>query len=122
MGDVGQRIFQLALGERAMAPVGEARRFVDLDMGDLARQGFVGRRIAEAAHHRRHLGVEQGIGQDAALQIENLDVLARGVQHLDDVGPPDQVIKGRQIEARGQGIDDRLPTPGAATWIRQSLG
>ena len=91
-------------------------------MGDLARQGFVGRRIAEAAHHRRHLGVEQGIGQHAALQIENLDVLARGVQHLDDVGAADQVVERRQIDARGEGIDDGFDRRAAATWIRHSLG
>ena len=108
MGDVGQGIFQLALAQRAVAPVGEAGRLVDLHMGDLARQGFIGRRIAKAAHHGRDLAVEQRIGQHAALQEEDLDVLPRRMQHLDDVGPPDQLVEGRQVDAGRQGIDDAL--------------
>ena len=40
--------------------------------------------------------------------IENLDVLPRGMQHLDDVGPLQQLVERRQVDARRQGIDDRL--------------
>ena len=106
MGDIGQCIFQLAFGKRTMAPVGKARRFVDFHMRDLARQGLVGGGVAKTAHHGGDLGVEQRIGQDAALKIENLDVLAGGMQHLHDVVTADQVVKRLQVEARGKGIDN----------------
>ena len=45
MGHVGERIFELALRKWAVTPVGEPRRFVDIDMGDLARQSFIGRGV-----------------------------------------------------------------------------
>ena len=108
MGDVGQRIFKLALGQRAMAPVGEARRLVDFHLRDFSRQGFIGRRIAKAADHGGDLAVEQRIGQHAALQVEDFDILPRRMHHLDDVGPGDQLVERLQIHARREGIDDAL--------------
>ena len=62
MGHIGQGVVELALVERAAAPIGEAHRFVELGVGEAANQRFVGSGIAEAAHHRGDLGVEQGLG------------------------------------------------------------
>ena len=70
----------------------------------------------------------KGSGKHAALQIENFDILAGGVQHLDDVRPPEQVVERRQIQARRQRIDDRLdavrpraPPPGSGrAWDNRS--
>ena len=63
MGDVGDRIVDLALVERAAAPVGEARALVEA----VAEQRFDQVRIADllavAERHRRDLRVEQ---RDAA--------------------------------------------------------
>ena len=106
MGHVGQPIFELAFGKRTPRPVGEARGLVDLGVGDLARQGLVRRRFAEAADHRHDLGVEQGIGDDAAFMPENLDVLPPGMQHLDDARVLEKREKRRQVDAVRQRIDD----------------
>ena len=75
MRHVGQRIFELAFGERPSAPVREARRLVDLGVREAARQGLVGSGFAEAAHHRSDLRVEHRIRNDVPLRVENLDVL-----------------------------------------------
>jgi hypothetical protein len=106
MGDVGQGIFELALGQRAMAPVGEAGRLVDLDMRDLACQRFIRRGIAEAAHHGGDLGVEQRVGQHAALQVEDLDILPRRMQHFHNVRPRDQLVERLEVQPRRQRIND----------------
>ena len=75
-------------------------------MGELAGQRFIRRGLAEARNHRRDLRVEQRIGDQPALMIENLDVLPRRVQHLHDLGRLHQLEERRQIDVLGQGIDD----------------
>jgi len=48
------------------------------------------------------------VRNDAALQEEDFNVLPRGMQHLDDTGPLDELVEGREIDAGGEGVDDPL--------------
>ena len=83
----------------------------DLSMSTCAilrPERFVRRRVAEAADHGCDLAVEQRIGNHAALVMKDFDVLPRGVQDLHDAGRFEQLVEGRQVDAVGEGIDDRL--------------
>ena len=105
MGHVGERVLQLPIGQRPLRPIGEARALVDAGIGELARQGLVAHRIAEAADHRSDLGVEQRRRHLAGEMEEDFDVLARGVEDLGDIGIRHQLEQRRQIDARRQRID-----------------
>ena len=76
----------LPLAQRPLRPVGEARGFVDMRAGELAGQRLVADRVAEAADHGRDLGVEQRRRHRAGHVEEDLDVLPRGVEDLEDAG------------------------------------
>ena len=78
MGDIGKGIFQLALAEGPVAPVGEAGGLVNFHMRDLARQRFIRRGIAKAADHGGDLGVEQRFGQHAALVVGGPNIIRLG--------------------------------------------
>ena len=103
-----------------MRPVGEARRLVDLVAGDAVDELVVAHLVAVAAHHRRDLRVEERLRDGAGLLHEDLDVLTRGVEDLDDALVRHQ---GDRKAARsmpvGERIDDR-GFSGPAIWIRQS--
>ena len=97
MGDVGQRIVELLFRQRPVAPVGEARRLVELRAGDLLDELVVGDAVAEAADHGRDLGVEHRMRDQAAEMEDDLDVLPRG---MEDLG---HRLVGHQLEERLQG-------------------
>ncbi len=94
MDDIGQRVGDLAIAERARRPVGEAHGFVDARPGQLGRQRLVADGVAEAADHCRDLGVEERAGDPAQHVIENLKILAGGVEDLE------QPRIGQQVEER----------------------
>ncbi len=108
MGDVGQRVLELGLGERALGPIGEAAALVGPHLRQLRDQRLVAHLVAEAGDHCRDLGVEQRDRRDAALVMEYLDVLFGRVHHLEHVFIRDQVAERREIDAVGERIDDRL--------------
>ena len=105
MGHVGDRIGLLRLAQRAVRPVGEARCLVEAFAGDLAHQRLVADLFAEAADHRGDLRVEQGRRKHLALDKEDLEILARGVEDLDGGLMTEQVVKRFQRQILDQRID-----------------
>ena len=105
VGDVGQRIGHLRRAERPMAPVGEARRLVDRGPRHLPHQRLVADLVAVAADHRRHLGVEERLGQHAGGGLEDLEVLPRRVEHLHDVPVAEQLVERVEPEPVRQRVD-----------------
>ena len=107
MGDVGNRVFVHPAGQRAACPVGKALGLVDRRARQFRDQLFVAHLVAEPADHRRDLGIEDRRGDAAVEVVENLDVLARGVEHLEHAGVAHQREQRRQIDVRRQRIDRR---------------
>ncbi len=105
MGHVVERVFDLAFGERAAGPVGEARGFVDRGARQPAGQRLVARGFAEAAYHGGDLGVEDRRRHLAVEVVEDFEVLARGVEHLQHLGIVHQPEQRIERDARGQRVD-----------------
>jgi hypothetical protein len=82
VGDVGDRVGKLRLGERAARPVGEAVRFVERVAGDALNELIVGNRIAVAEHHGGDLRIENGVGDQLGAMPDDLDVLPRRMENL----------------------------------------
>ena len=104
MSNIGQRIVKLGFRQRPERPVGEARQLVDVRVREPRHQRLVGHGVAEAADHGGDLSVEQRRRDGACQVVENLDVLARGVEHLEDPAVSQELIKRAEIQTRGQGI------------------
>ena len=107
MRHVGQRIDELLFRQRAMPPVGEARRLVELRAGDLLHQLVVGDAVAEAADHGRDLRVEDRMRDQPAEMEDDLDVLPRGMEDLDDGLVGHQREERLQVDVGRQRIDQR---------------
>ena len=106
VGDVGQRVAQLLVGQRAPAPVGESRGFVEVDAGHLLHEVHVRNRLAEAAHHGGDLRIEHGTGHEPGLGEDDLDVLARGVEDLGDALVRHQCPERGKVEPRRHGVEN----------------
>jgi hypothetical protein len=102
---VADRVSNLRFGQRAARPVGEPRRLVDCDMADRLRELAVGHLLAIAADHRRDLGVEQRRRHEPGKLPENLEILPRSVEDLDNVLIRHQLQERLEVEARSQRVD-----------------
>ena len=60
-----------------------------------------------AAHHRRDLGVEQGLRHLVHAQVEDLEVLARRMKDLQDLGIGHQLVERAKVDAFRQRVDRR---------------
>ena len=105
MDDIGERVVDLSFGQGPMRPVGKARGFVQGRAGQPLDQCLVADRVAEAAHHRGHLGVEDGVRHIAGQMKEDLEILARRVEHLEGRRVGHQRQQRRQIDPFGQRVD-----------------
>ena len=109
MGNVGERVSELCLGERAARPVGEARGLVDPRLGEVVGELLVGDRIAESAHHCRDLRVEQRLRHEFAEIPDDLEVLARRVENLHHRAVRHQRHERGEVHALRERVDkDRL--------------
>ncbi len=106
MRHVRQGVVQLGLAQRPARPVGEAAGLVQVDAQHLAHQGVIGDLLAKARGHAGDLGVEQGHGDHAQI-VEDLHVLAGGVEHLFDSLVGEQGQERREVDPVGQGVDHR---------------
>ena len=121
MSDIGQRVGQLLFRQRPCPPIREAGRLVDLCAGDLLHDLLVGDAVAEAADHRRNLGVEHRMRNQAAQIEDDLDVLPRGMKDFRHRLVGHQLEERRKVETWSQRIDER-GISGDAIWMRQSSG
>src|SRR5690606_24139519 len=101
-----ERVGELLVRQRAVAPVGEARRLVELLAGDLLHELVVGDAVAEAADHGGDLRVEDWMRDQVAEMENDLDVLPRGMKNLDDCLIGHQREKRLEVYSGRQGIDE----------------
>src|SRR6476469_11194242 len=98
MRNIGDRIIDLAFIERAAAPIGKTRAFIQT----VAEQGFdqvrVSDLLAMPERHRSDLSVEQRMRHLAGDVVNDLDVLPTGMENLEDV-----LILNEQSQ---QGLED----------------
>ncbi len=105
VGDVGDRVVQLGLGQWAAEPVGQS---VTLGQA-LAQLPLVERRERGAAQPQEaggHLRVEDGGRHSSTRTIEDLEILGRGVQHGQSV-PVEDLGQRRDVDR--QRVDDDEP-------------
>ena len=108
MGDVGNRIIDLALVERAPAPVGEPSALVEAVAEQQFDQVRVTDLLAVPERHRCDLGVEQRVGDLAGQIVDDLQVLPAGVEDLEDVLILHEQVEQRfQVDVGGLGVDRR---------------
>ena len=108
MGDVADRIIDLALVERTARPIGEARALVEHPAEQALDEILVADLLAEPERHRRHLRIEQGMGGAAGQVEDDLDILAAGVEDLEHMLVIDeQVHQGGEVDPLRLGIDRR---------------
>ena len=105
MDHVGQRVFDLPVGQWPVRPVGEARGLVEAGAGKTPHQSFVADRVAEPANHRGDLGVEHRVRHLARQLKEDLQILPGRVKHLQHRRVGHQRQQRRQVETRRQRID-----------------
>ena len=122
MGDVADRIVDLALVERPPRPIGEARALVEAAAEQALDQVRIADLLAEPQRHRRDLGVEQGMGRPAGQVEDDLDILPAGVEDLEHMLVVDEQVRSRrEVDPLRLGIDRRRFLA-VATWIRQRSG
>ncbi len=76
-------------------------------LGELGDKRLVARGIAEPANHCGDLRVKERLRDGAGEIEEDLDVLARGVEHLEDALIRHQSEQRRQIDPRSEHVDGR---------------
>jgi len=105
---ISERVVKLLLAERPAAPVRETRGFVEILAADALDEIDVADAVAEAAHHGGHLRVEHRRGQRAGLHVHDFEILTRGVEDFHHLAVGHELPEGGEIQALGEGIDDRL--------------
>jgi hypothetical protein len=106
VGDVADRIVDLALVERPPSPVGEARALVEAVADQALDEVRIADLLAEPQSHRRDLRVEDRVRGPAGQIVDDLDVLAAGVEDLQDLLIVDQQVEqGLEVDPLGLGVD-----------------
>ena len=106
MRHVADRIFDLAVGQRTAAPIGEARALVDREAEPAFDEIGIADLFGLADRHHRDLGVEDGVGRLAGEIIDDFDVLPARVEDLEHVFiVAEQVPERLEIDPVGQRID-----------------
>jgi len=108
MHNVTKRIGELALGERAAAPVGEARSLVEVTVQEPLHQHRVAHGFAEAADHGGNLRVEDPMGDHPRQMMDNFNVLARRMKDLQYPLVDHQIEEGLKVEPWRETIDQHL--------------
>ena len=106
MSDVADRIIDLALVERATAPVGKARALVERMAEHRFDQARIADLFSEPQSHRGDLRIEQRVGDLVGHVVDDLEILAPGVEDLEHVVVVDEQVPQRlKIETARLGID-----------------
>src|SRR5262249_53243549 len=101
MRDIGQRVGNLRLAERSARPVGKPVRLVQRVARYALHQLVVGDRVAIAENHGGNLRVDDWMGDLLRQVPDNFNVLASGVEYLDDLFVRHQLEKGGEIDIVG---------------------
>jgi len=106
MGHIADRIFDLAIGQRAAAPVGEARAFVDRDAEPAFNEIGIADLFGLADRHHCDLGVEDRMRRLACEIVDDFDVLTARMEDLEHIFVvAEQVPERLQVDPVGQRID-----------------
>ena len=98
-------VFQLGGGKGPARPVGERVALLQVHAAQAVHQRPVADLLGVAQKSGRHLGIEQGRRQNAQLAIEDLQILASGVEELHDGRVGKQ--RGEHLHVLdGEGIHD----------------
>ncbi len=108
MRDIGQRINQLLLAQGTSRPIGKARRFVDLRLGQLAHDGFIAHLVAEAADHRGNLRVEDGMRHGAREMHHDFHILPRRVKNFQHLFVVHQGKERLEVDSFGHRINQAI--------------
>ena len=108
MLDVAERISELAVGEGAPAPIGEARGLVQVAVQQPLHQHGVAHRLAEAADHGGDLRVEDRMRDHARQMMDDFNVLAGRMEDLQHLLVDHQIEERLKVEARREAVDQHL--------------
>ena len=108
MGDVADGIGELALGQGAAAPVGEAGGLVQVAAKQALHQHGIAHRLAEAADHGGDLRVEDRVGNDSRQMMNDLNVLPRRMKDLQHVLVDHEVEEWLEVDVRREAVDEHL--------------
>ena len=93
MGHVGQRVDHLRLGQRPSGPIGKTRRLIKRLVRDFLHKRLIADLFAKAAHHGGNLRIKHRLGENAAFDKEDFQILTCRVKHLDRRLVTKQIIK-----------------------------
>ena len=105
MGDVGDRVVHLILGQRPPRPVGETMGLVGPMAGDALDQLVVGDGIPVTEHHGGDLGIENRVRNDPCLVPDDFNVLTGSVENLQHLLVAHQFEERPEVDALRQRID-----------------
>ena len=106
VGDVGDRIIDLALVERAARPVGEPCALVERMAKHRFDQARIANLFAIAQGHRRNLRVEQWHRGLVGEVVNDFEVLPAGVKNLQHLGIFNQQVEQRlEVDPVGLRVD-----------------
>ena len=95
MGDIGQRIGQLIVAQRALAPIGKTTAFINFSACGFADKCLITDRIAKAAHHGGNLRVKKRFRNGFGLMIKNFNILAAAMHDFQHFFIGQQRVKRR---------------------------
>ena len=108
MGHIANRIIDLALVQRAAAPVGKARALVQRMAEPQRDEILISHLLALTQRHGGHLRVEHRVRRIAGMIVDNLHILPAGMEDFQHVFIMDQQIPERfEVDTFGQRIDRR---------------
>ena len=109
MGNIGNRIIDLAPVERTARPVGKARALVEAQPKPAFDQIGIAELFGLRERHGTNLRIENRMRGLAGEIVDDLDILPTSVKHLEHILALDQQIEQRfEIDVLGQRIDRRV--------------
>ena len=108
MGDVSQRIRQLIVAQRTLAPIGKAAALVNFAAGGFTNERFITDSITKAAHHSGNLRVKKRFRNGLRFMEENFNILATAMHDFQHILIGQQRVKRGQINTFSQRVNHCL--------------
>ena len=112
MQHIGRRVVKLRGCQRALTPIGTGLGFVERDPQQLLDQIGIADVIGEAGQSGGDLGIEHGGRQTSVYLVEDLEILASGMQLLDCAAVR------QDVHQRREGLDCKWVDAGQHTGCR----